>query len=47
VFDHHRLHLQAELDWTRGLLQNVEQGVYDAEIAWMQGMFEQWGDDSD
>ncbi len=47
VFDHHRLHLQAELDWTRGLLQSVEQGVYDAEIAWMQGMFEQPGDRTD
>jgi DNA-binding PadR family transcriptional regulator len=41
VFDHHRRHLQAELDWTRELLQNVEQGVYDDELVWMQGMFEQ------
>jgi len=47
VFDHHRLHLQAELDWTRDLLQNVEQGVYDEELAWMQGMFEQPGDRAD
>jgi DNA-binding PadR family transcriptional regulator len=48
VFDHHRRHLQAELDWTRDLLQNVEQGVYDAEIELMQGMFErQEGDGSD
>jgi DNA-binding PadR family transcriptional regulator len=39
VFDHHRRHLQAELDWTRGLLQNVQQGVYDAEIDWMRGLF--------
>jgi DNA-binding PadR family transcriptional regulator len=46
VFDHHRLHLQAELDWTRELLQNVKQGVYDDELVSMQGMFEQWGDDS-
>ena len=40
VFDHHRRHLQAELDWTRDLLQNVEQGVYDAELDWMRGLFE-------
>jgi len=40
VFDHHRCHLQAELDWTREVLQNVEQGVYDAELARMQGMFD-------
>jgi DNA-binding PadR family transcriptional regulator len=39
VFDHHRLHLRAELDWTRELLQNVEQGVYDDELVRMQGMF--------
>jgi DNA-binding PadR family transcriptional regulator len=40
VFDHHRVHLKAELDWTRDLLQNVEQGIYDAEIEWIQGLFE-------
>ena len=28
VFDHHRAHLQAELDWTRGLLDKVERGEY-------------------
>ena len=39
VFDHHRVHLGAELDWTRDLLQNVEQGLYDAEIDWMRGLF--------
>jgi DNA-binding PadR family transcriptional regulator len=39
VFDHHRRHLQTELDWTRDLLQNVEQGVYDAEIKRMRGLF--------
>jgi DNA-binding PadR family transcriptional regulator len=47
VFEHHRRHLQAELEWTQGLLQNVEQGVYDDELAWMQGMFERPGDDFD
>jgi hypothetical protein len=47
VFDHHRRHLQAELDWTRELLQNVEQGVYNDELVWMQRMFEQWGDSAD
>jgi DNA-binding PadR family transcriptional regulator len=41
VFDHHRVHLGAELDWTRDLLQNVEQGMYDTEIEWMRGVFEQ------
>jgi DNA-binding PadR family transcriptional regulator len=40
VFDHHRRHLQAELDWTRKLLLNVEQGVYDDEIDRMRGLFE-------
>ena len=40
VFDHSRVHLQAELDWTRDLLQNVEQGAFDGEIEWMQGVFE-------
>jgi DNA-binding PadR family transcriptional regulator len=40
VFGHHRLHLQAELDWTQELLQNVEQGVYADEIDWMRGLFE-------
>jgi DNA-binding PadR family transcriptional regulator len=40
VFDHHRRHLQAELDWLRDLLENVEQGVYDAEIDWLRGLFE-------
>jgi DNA-binding PadR family transcriptional regulator len=47
VFGHHRLHLQAELDWTQDLLQNVEQGVYDDEIDWMRGLFEWKGDGSD
>jgi hypothetical protein len=28
VFDHSRAHFQAELTWTRDLLQKVEQGVY-------------------
>jgi DNA-binding PadR family transcriptional regulator len=46
VFDHHRRHLQAELDWTRDLLQNVEQGVYDDEINWMRGLFE-WKEQED
>ncbi|MBN1812565.1 MAG: helix-turn-helix transcriptional regulator [Anaerolineae bacterium] len=40
VFDHHRRHLQAELDWTRELLQDVEQGIYDDELDWMRGLFE-------
>ena len=39
VFDHSRVHLKAELDWTRELLQDVEQGAYDAEVKLMQGMF--------
>jgi DNA-binding PadR family transcriptional regulator len=41
VFDHHRRHLQAELDWTRKLLQDLGQGVYDDELNWMRGLFEQ------
>jgi DNA-binding PadR family transcriptional regulator len=43
VFDHHRAHLNAELDWTRDLLAKVEQGVYDAEIGWMRGLLEGMG----
>jgi DNA-binding PadR family transcriptional regulator len=39
VFDHHRRHLQVELEWTRELLQNVKQGVYDDELDWMRGLF--------
>jgi DNA-binding PadR family transcriptional regulator len=39
VFDHHRVHLRAELGWTRELLQNVERGVYADEIASMGGLF--------
>ena len=47
VFDHHRRHLQAELDWTRELLSNVEEGVYDDELGRMRGLFEGHGDDLD
>ena len=43
VFDHHRAHLNAELDWMRDLLAKVEQGVYDAEIGWMRGLLEGMG----
>jgi DNA-binding PadR family transcriptional regulator len=46
VFEHHRRHLQAELDWTRDLVQSVEQGVYDDEIDWMRGLFE-WKEQED
>ena len=48
VFDHHRVHFQAELDWTRDVLENVEQGAYDAELDWMRGLSEEMGrgDDS-
>jgi len=41
VFDHHLLHFNAELDWTRDLLEKVEQGIYDAELDWMRGLLEQ------
>jgi DNA-binding PadR family transcriptional regulator len=47
VFDHHRRHLQAELDWTQELLQNVEQGVYDDELDWMRGLFSWKGNGPD
>jgi DNA-binding PadR family transcriptional regulator len=46
VFDHHRRHLQAELDWMRELLQDLEQGVYDDELDWMRGLFE-WKEQED
>jgi DNA-binding PadR family transcriptional regulator len=46
VFEHHRRHLQTELDWTRDLLQNVEQRVYDDELDWMRGLFE-WKEQED
>jgi DNA-binding PadR family transcriptional regulator len=41
VFEHHLLHFSAELEWTRNLLERVEQGVYDAELDWMRGLLEQ------
>jgi DNA-binding PadR family transcriptional regulator len=47
VFDHHRRHLQVELDWTQELLQNVEQGVYDDELDWMRGLFSWKGNGPD
>jgi DNA-binding PadR family transcriptional regulator len=28
IFDHSRVHLQAELDWTRALLEKVKEGIY-------------------
>jgi DNA-binding PadR family transcriptional regulator len=40
IFSHHRSHLQTELEWTRGLLQNVENGEFDAELEWMRGVFD-------
>ena len=46
VFGHHRVHLQAELGWTRELLQNVEQGIYDDELDWMRRLFE-WKEQED
>ncbi len=46
VFDHHRAHLIAELDWTRDLAQNVVQGAYDDELSQMQRLFEQSEEDS-
>ncbi len=39
AFDHHRVHMNAELEWTRSLLRNLEAGVYDAELDWMRGLF--------
>jgi DNA-binding PadR family transcriptional regulator len=46
VFDHHRRHLQADLGWTQGLLQNVEQGAYDDELDWLRGLFERSEEES-
>jgi DNA-binding PadR family transcriptional regulator len=43
VFGHHRAHLNAELEWTRDLLQKVEAGVFDAELDWMRGLLEGGG----
>lgn len=43
VFEHSRVHFVAELEWTRRLLENVEQGVYDAEIKWMRNLMTQVG----
>jgi DNA-binding PadR family transcriptional regulator len=40
VFDHHRAHLNAELDWTRDLLEKVERGVYDTELDWLKSLLE-------
>jgi DNA-binding PadR family transcriptional regulator len=46
VFAHHRTHLEAELDWMRDLLQDVEQGVYDDELDWLRGLFD-WKEQED
>lgn len=43
VFEHSRVHFVAELEWTRRLLENVEQGVYETEIEWMRDMMTQVG----
>jgi DNA-binding PadR family transcriptional regulator len=40
VFDHHRVHINAELAWTRDLLEKVEQGIYDTELDWLRGLLE-------
>jgi DNA-binding PadR family transcriptional regulator len=40
IFDHHRVHLNAELDWTRDLLEEVEQGVYDTELDLLRSLLE-------
>ncbi|MFN2297729.1 MAG: helix-turn-helix transcriptional regulator [Anaerolineales bacterium] len=32
VFDHHRAHLQAELEWTRRLLEGYERGEFKADL---------------
>jgi DNA-binding PadR family transcriptional regulator len=48
VFDHSRIHFRAELDWTRGLLQDVERGVFDGEVEWMRGALgSEWGEHHD
>ncbi len=48
IFDHSRVHFNAELDWTRTLLQNVEQGTFNEEIEWMRGTLEsEWTAHSD
>jgi len=45
VFGHHRAHMQAELDWTRDLLEGVEQGMYDAELDWIRSLLTWNGQD--
>ena len=48
VFDHSRVHFKAELDWTRDLLRDVEQGAVDGEVEWMRGALEsEWGEHHD
>ncbi len=43
VFEHSRIHFIAELEWTRGLLDKMEQGVYAAELEWMRNLMTQVG----
>jgi DNA-binding PadR family transcriptional regulator len=43
VFEHSRVHYQAELEWTRGLLKSAEEGALDGEIGWMRRALEEMG----
>ncbi|MBN1438044.1 MAG: helix-turn-helix transcriptional regulator [Anaerolineales bacterium] len=36
VFDHHRIHLQSELEWMRGLMEKFERGEYKKEVDWLR-----------
>jgi DNA-binding PadR family transcriptional regulator len=43
VFDHSRVHYQAELEWTRALLKSAEEGELEAEMGWMRRGLEEMG----
>ena len=36
LFEHQRVHLEAELAWTREVLERVERGVFEADVEGMR-----------
>jgi DNA-binding PadR family transcriptional regulator len=43
VFDHHRLHYRAELEWTEALLESAEDGELEGELGWMRRALQEMG----
>ena len=36
VFEHHRIHLKGELEWTRRVLKSYENGEFKMELDWLR-----------